>query len=502
MNADQVTEKKIGAAIVRAMDLFQVPGMAVSVVHNGEVVYCKGHGVREIGKQDPVDHDTLFQIASVSKAFTAASLALLVDEGKLAWEDKVIDYLPDFRMYDAWVTREFTIRDLLTHRSGLGLGAGDLLTFPPGKTSIDEIIRAMRYLKPATSFRSRFDYDNLLYMIAGEVLARVSGMSFVEFVESRLFAPLGMGDCRASVPNAVGIGNRATPHVLVDGELQVTYFSDSDLEAAAGGLQCSATGMTHWLRMWLSRGRLAQDQISEDQPLISPEQVEELLGPVTLLPTEDIMKDNAGSHMSAYALGWVVSSFHGQPIYLHSGGLWGMTSFTAMLPRENLAVFASNNQSTAAPRCVVYDVLEHCLGGDRDWIKISHDEYISRQKKADKQVAEAAAGRQADSQPSLPLAAYVGTYRDAWYGYIFIEQTDDGLFFRSARSPNLAGPLEHFQFDTFIARWNDRQLMADAYVSFYLTPEGLIERIVMKAVSPETDFSYDFHDLDLRYVRD
>jgi len=501
-STDQAIEQRIDAAVERSMTLFQVPGMTVSVVHKGEVVYSKGHGVREIGINDAVDSDTLFQIASVSKAFTAASLALLVDEGKLGWEDRVIDYLPDFRMYDPWVTREFTIRDLLTHRSGLPLGAGDLLFWPAADTSIDEVIRAMRYLKPATSFRSRFDYDNLMYIIAGEVIARVSATPYADFVESRLFAPLGMSDCRASSSHGRGIENRATPHIPVDGELQITSFEESDLIAAAGGIQCSAASMTHWLRMWLSHSQQPQDQESEDQPLISPEQIEELLGPVTLIPTNDIMKDNAGSHMTAYALGWGVSSFYGQPIYSHSGGLWGMTTFTAMLPKADLAVFVSNNQMTVAPRAVVYDILDHFLGGDRDWIKIYHDKFTSRQQEASEEVAEAEAARQADSQPSLPLETYAGTYRDPWYGDIFIEQMDDGLHFRSARSPQLSGPLEHFQFDTFIARWTDRQLMADAYVSFYLTPEGLIERIAMKAVSPATDFSYDFHDLDLRYVRD
>ena len=498
--AKQATEESIDAAVEQAMTLFQVPGMVVSVVHDGEVIYCKGHGVRKIGADEAVDSDTLFQIASVSKAFTAASLALLVDEGKLDWEDKVIDHLPDFRMYDPWVTREFTIRDLLTHRSGLGLGAGDLLIFPAGNTSVDEIIRAMRYLKPASSFRSEFAYDNLLYIIAGEVVAEVSGMAYADFVESRLFAPLGMSDCVASGPHAEGKENRATPHIVIDGELQVTSFVESDTSAAAGGLQCSAAGMTHWLRMWLSHGKLPQDHDAGDQPLISSEQIDELLGPVTLLPTRDFIRENAGSFISAYALGWGVTSFYGRPMVEHGGALWGMTTYVAMLPEERLAVFASNNQMTAAPRAVVFEILDQFLGDEKAWITIYHDEVTSHHQKADQAVAEAAAERKADSRSSLSLEAYVGTYRDPWYGDIFIELVDDGLHFRSARTPQLVGPLEHFQFDTFIVRWTDRQLMADAYVSFGLTPEGSIDRIKMKAVSPATDFSYDFHDLDLRRV--
>ncbi len=500
VSAGELTEKNIDAVVERAMDVFQVPGMAVSVVHNGKVIYSKGHGVLEINEAQQVDHNTLFQIASISKAFTAASLALLVDEGKLNWKDRVIDYLPDFRMYDSWVTREFTIRDLLTHRSGLGLGAGDLLIFPPGKTSIDEIIRAMRYLKPATSFRSTYAYDNLMYIIAGEVVAGISGMSYGDFAESHLLAPLGMEGCRVGASRAEGVGNRARPHVLVDGELQVTYFEKSDLTAAAGGIQCNAAGMARWLSMWLSYGDQAEDQKTEEQHLISPKQVAELLNPVTLVPTKDYVKEHAGSHMSAYALGWGVSSFYGRPIYEHGGLLWGMTSFTAMLPEENLAVFASNNQMSTGPRAVVFEILDQFLGGEKDWLSIYQDLVSARRQEADEEIAEAETARQVDSRPSLPLATYVGTYTDPWYGDIFIELVNNKLFFRSARTPQLSGPLEHFQFDTFIARWTDRQLMADAYVSFSLTPEGAIERIAMKAVSPETDFSYDFHDLDLHYV--
>jgi len=469
----RVTEEGIDAVVQRAMTVFDVPGMAVSVVHDGEVVYSKGHGVRELGSAEKVDSHTLFQIASLSKAFTAASLALLVDEGMLNWDDRVIDYLPEFRMYDPWVTREFTIRDLLTHRSGLPLGAGDLLIFPSGNTSID---------------------------IAGEVVARVSGMPYADFVESRLLAPLSMSDCVAGSSHAEGKENRAIPYVEVEGELQATSLSEPGPNAAAGGIQCSAAGMTHWLRLWLSHGQLPQGHDSGDQALISSEQIDQLLGPVTIWPTRDFMKENAGSFISAYALGWGVTSFYGRPMYQHGGLLWGMTSYVAMLPEDNLAVFASNNQMTAAPRAVVLEILDRFLGDEKDWIEIYDEEVTSKRQKDNQSVAEAAAARNADSHPNLLLEAYTGTYRDSWYGDIFIELVDGVLFFRSARTTQLAGPLEHFQFDTFIVRWTDRQLMADAYLSFGMTPEGSIDRITMKAVSPATDFSFDFHDLDLRRV--
>jgi CubicO group peptidase (beta-lactamase class C family) len=491
------SKQAIDETILRAMNEFQVPGMAVSVVYDGGVYYSKGHGVLETGGNDRVSDRTLFQIASLSKAFTAASIAVLVDEGELGWDDPVIDYLPEFRMFDPWVTREFTIRDLLTHRSGLPPGAGDLLLFPEANSSRDEIIRAMRYLKPASGFRSGFDYDNLLYIIAGEVVARVAGMSYEDFVEQRLLNPLGMRDCAATLARTSPKAAKATPHVVIDGQLQTTVSFESTLAAAAGGINCSARSMAAWMSFILDGGRDAKGE-----QRISKKQIDELLAPVTLKPAAGFFTEHADTFLSAYALGWNVSTFYGQPMYSHSGGLWGMTSYVAILPKQNLAIFASNNQMSPAPLAVVNDLLDRFLQdtvaqGGKDWIALLADISASRKQKAAEAVAEADTARASESAPSLPLDAYAGTYQDPWYGDISISLRDGQLYFQSGRSARLAGPLEHFQFNTFIARWTDRSLNADAYVSFVLTPEGNIERILMKAVSPATDFSFDFHDLDL-----
>lgn len=497
------TKQSIEQSIERAMDVFQVPGMAVSVVYDNKVFYSEGHGIVEIGFDSPVSELTLFQIASVSKAFTTAALALLVDEGKLEWDAPVIDYLPEFRLYDPWVTREFTVRDLITHRSGLPLGAGDLLLFPEGNTSRDEVIRAMRYLKPSTSFRSEYAYDNLLFIIAGEVVARVSGLSFEDFLEQELLAPLGMQDCAASLGRAAAGASKAIPHILVDDEFEITRSHITDTSSAAGGINCSAASMAHWMQFVLNEGKTE----TGDQ-LLSAGQFEQWVKPVTLLDPSSYMVEHAGSHLAAYALGWGVSTFYGQPMLSHSGGLWGMTSFIAVLPESGLAVFASNNQMTAAPRAIVFDVLDQFLEGSspdagKDWITILNDLYQARLTEGAETVALADESRAATSTPSLPLEAYAGTYTDDWYGAIEISLDEDGsLWFQSGRSEHLAGPMEHFQFDTFIARWNDRKLNADAYVMFTLSPEGEVDRIRMKAVSPTTDFSFDFHDLDLKRVPD
>lgn len=490
----------IDATARRALDTFRVPGMAITVVQ-GDSTYAAGYGVLEQGGDAAVDADALFQIGSVSKAFTAAALALLVDEGKLGWDDPVIDHLPEFRMYDAWVTREFTVRDLLTHRSGLPLGAGDLLMFPEGTATRAEIIHALRYLKPSSSFRAKYDYDNLMYIVAGEVVARVSGSSFEDFVEQHLFKPLGMQDCTATASRARAGAPKATPHILVDGQLRTTGAGVQDVVAAAGGVTCSARSMGRWMTMLLNRGRDA-----DGRQLISAQQFAQLVAPVTLLPTAPYLAEHAGTYMSAYALGWNVSTFYGQPAWSHGGAVWGMTSFLMVLPQQGLALFAAGNQMSPAPRAVVNAMADQLLGGvvpgtGKDWIAIVDAANSDRRSQADATVAEAEAARDRGSRPSLPLPAYVGTYRDPWYGTVRITLEQDGrLWFHSDRNAPLTGPLEHFQHDTFIARWTDRRLMADAYVSFSLSPEGAVERIRMKAVSPATDFSYDFHDLDLERV--
>ena len=495
------SEQAIGQSIQRAMEEFQVPGMAVSVVHEGDIYYAAGHGVLEAGKHGKVDDRTLFQIGSVSKAFTAATLALLADEGKLEWDAPVIDYLPEFRMHDAWVTREFTLRDLLTHRSGLPLGAGDLLIFPEGKTSHAEVVHAMRYFEPVSSFRAKFDYDNLLYIVAGEVVARVSGMPFEDFLEQRLLSPLGMSDCSATLERAAPDAARATPHVLVDGELQTTRSGITPVAAAAGGINCSARSMTRWLSFVLAKGVLP-----DGTQLISAAQFSQLLNPVTLLPSPAYLVEHAGSYLNAYALGWNVSTFYGQPALSHGGGVVGMTAFVMLLPKQGLAVFAGGNQMSAAPRAIVNDIVDQFLAGQaqnagKDWTAIISGLVKSGQDAGADAVAKAMEARDADSRPSLPLERYVGSYRDPWYGNIRITLEDDGaLWFYSERNEPLQGPLEHFQYDSFIARWTDRRLNADAYVSFTLTPQGGVEGIRMKAVSPTTDFSFDFHDLDLRRV--
>jgi len=494
--AQEPTAKEIDTLAKRAMEEFQTPGIAIGVVKDGELIYGKGHGVREIGRPDPVDADTIFQIASLTKAFTAAALGILVDEGKLDWDDPVIDYLPEFRMYDPWVTREFTIRDLLTHRSGLGLGAGDLLFWPDAMSTRQDVIKAMRHLKPETSFRTAYAYDNLLYVIAGEVVATITGVAWEDIVEARIMQPLGMTKCRAMPDRLEGEPNRATPHMVVDGELETTFFSGGGATSAAGGINCNVSGLAKWAAMHLAGGALP-----DGERLLSEDSHAELWKPVTLVPVSAAAREHGRTHFSAYALGWGLSDFFGYLRVGHGGALQGMTTYIGILPEKEVAVIALANQWSDAPATVVLGVLNAYISETpEDWVAVVAEVGAESADEAKKEVEEAFANRDADSTPSLPIESYVGTYRDPWYGDVCVDGSEEGLVMRFSRSDKLTGPLEHFQYDTFVARWLDRSLLADAYVTFILGADGEVEAIRMKMLSPDTDFSYDFHDLDLRRV--
>lgn len=494
--AQEPTAAYIDQLTARAMERFQVPGIAVGVVKDGELVYAAGHGVRDIRYPDPIDVDTIFQIGSLTKAFTTAALGLLVDEGKIDWDDRVIDHLPEFRMYDPWVTREFTIRDLLTHRSGLGLGAGDLLFWPNQSSTRGDVMNAMRHLKPETSFRTAYAYDNLLYVIAGEVVGAVAGMSWEDFVETRIMAPLDMNECRSVPERVVGNENRAIPHMVVDEELETTFFSDGGAMAPAGAANCNIAGLANWAAMHLAGGALP-----DGSRFFSEETHKELWNPVTLMPVGDLSREHGRTHFNAYALGWRLQDFFGYLRVGHSGGLQGMTTYIGLLPEKNIAVIVLTNQWSRAYRAIASGILNAYLSdAPEDWVEIYGQSAAEGSDDAQREVEQAFANRDADSKPSLPLDAYVGVYTDPWYGDVMVEGNDNGLLMRFSRTELMVGPLEHFQYDTFIARWLDRSLFADAYVTFSLGADGTVESIAMRPVSPATDFSFDFHHLDLRRV--
>ena len=486
--------------VARAMRTFEVPGLALAIVKDDAVVVAKGYGVRKLGDPAPVDARTLFGIASNTKAFTATALGLLVEEGKLEWDAPVVRYLPAFAMWDPFVTREITVRDLLVHRSGLGLGAGDLLWWPESTYDRKEIARRLRFIKPATSFRTAYAYDNVLYLIAGELIETISGQTWENFVATRILARVGMTGSNVRHSAAAAGGNVATPHAPVDGAVRAIRPFESDNTNPAGGINSSADDMAKWLRVQLSGGTLA-----DGSRLFSAQTARQLTSIVTPIPIGDPPPELPPLKMNfhGYALGFDIRDYRGHKIVMHTGGLPGYVSRVAMIPDLNVGVAVLTNQESGeAFDSIAYRVLDYYLGAPAfDWI----DGYTKVHARVEAAVAQAesrgTASRDTASKPSLSLARYAGTYRDAWYGDITIAEEGGKLIMRFSHTPALSGTLEHWQHDTFIARWNDRELRADAYVTFALNPDGSIDQAKMRAVSPATDFSFDFQDLLLRPAR-
>jgi CubicO group peptidase (beta-lactamase class C family) len=495
-------QDNLDSIVNRARQDFEVPGIAVAVVKDGKVVLAKGYGVRKLGEAAPVTPQTLFGIASNTKAFTAAALAMLVDEGRIQWDDPATRHLPAFQMYDPYVTRELTVRDLLVHRSGLGLGAGDLMFFPTTDLSREQIVQRLRFVRPATSFRSRYAYDNILYLVAGQLITAASGRTWDDFIKERIFRPLGMTSSNTSVREFRPGGDVATPHARADGKLQPLPFSALDNNAPAAAINSSVADLAKWIIVQLNGGDMGGSR------LFSAAQSGEMWSPQTVVPAAQLSSGALPElvairpNFSAYGLGWGLSDYRGRKIVHHTGGLQGYVSRVTMLPELKLGVVVLTNQEAGgAFNAITYTVLDHYLGvPPTDWVPVFRTAAQRNEAAAAEVVKKAAAKRNAGSRPSLPLSAYAGRYRDAWYGDVVMEEQGGKLAIRFTHTPKLTGDLEHWQYDTFVARWRDRTLFADAYVAFSLKPDGAIDEVKMAAVSPATDFSFDFHDLLLKPV--
>jgi CubicO group peptidase (beta-lactamase class C family) len=489
----------LDAYVANSMKTFEVPGMAVAIVKDGKVVVAKGYGVRKLGEATPVDEFTMFGIGSNTKAFTTAALAGLVDAGKLAWDDPVYQRLPGFVMYDPYVSHEMTIRDLLTHRSGMGLGEGDLLFWPHSTYSRDEIIYKLRFMKPASSFRSHYAYDNLLYMTAGQIIPAVTGVSWDDYIREHIFAPLGMTHSNVSNAGFRPGEDYAFPHARVDGKFQVIAFEALDNAGPAGAINSCAADMAKWVQLQLNRGKF----VDREGRLFSEQQSKEMWSAQTILPIGNYPAPLAGlrPNFADYGLGWGLRDYHGRKLVGHTGGVAGFVSRVMLAPEENLGVVVlTNAEQTGAFDSVLYHVLDYYFGvPPTDWItafKLARDK--NEQDAADK-MKRAEAARAADSKPSLPIGKYAGVYEDAWYGPITIREENGALVISFDHTPGMIGDLQHWQYDTFKAHWRERTI-EDAFITFALKPDGTIESARMAAVSPLADFSFDYQDLLLRPV--
>lgn len=504
-NRPSTETAQIDAFVEKVMKQFEVPGLSLSIVKDGVPVLTKGYGVLSLTSGGKVDEHTLFGIASNTKAFTATALGLLEEEELLGWDEPVINYLPSFRMSDPFVTEEMTIRDLLVHRSGLGLGAGDLLWWPPSDYDRKEIVRRLRYIPLETSFRSAYAYDNVLYSVAGEVIEALSGQSWEAFVQQRILDQIGMTESNVLHSAAAHGGNAAAPHAAVEGRVKEIAPFASDNTNPAGGINSNAVDIAKWMIVQLDSGRVALNAQQPESRLFSKRTTQELWSIVTPKPISEpppYLKATR-TNFYGYGLGFNVQDFRSKKMITHTGGLPGFVSRVAMIPENKLGVAVFTNQESGyAFNAIVNFVLDAYLGAnDTDWLSA----YVTAATETAQRIAAieaaSAGSRNADSSPSLPILEYAGTYQDAWYGDIVILEQEGTLRMQFTHTPSLVGNLEHWQYDTFVVRWDNRELRADAFVTFNLDPNGQIESAKMAATSPLVDFSYDFEDLLLKPKR-
>ncbi|WP_430389288.1 serine hydrolase [Dyella sp. 20L07] len=489
------------AYVDSARKQFDVPGIAVAIVKDGKVVLEQGFGQRELGKSEPVDARTLFAIASNTKAFTSAALQMLAEEGKLNMDDRVIDHLPWFQMSDPYVTREMRIRDLLAHRSGLGLGAGDLLYWPPTSYSTKEVVERLRNVPLATSFRSAYAYDNILFAVATLVIEQVSGQSYAQFISDRIFKPVGMDESLIDMTALKPGMDVATGHAKFNfTELKPVPPMAWSNNSGAGGIYASVHDMAKWMNVQLGGGKLPNGKplFSEN----SQKQMWSMLTPMKISEPPVPELNEAKPNFAGYGEGWSLSDYRGQRLVWHTGGWPGMVSRVTLVPELHLGVVVLTNQeSGAAFNAVTYRVLDAYLGKDKkDWVAAYAVAVKKSEGNADDSWKKHEAARDKAGKPSLPLAGYAGSFRDPWYGDIVVSQQGGKLRLTFTKTAQLVGTMEPWQHDTFIVRWDDRALNADAFVSYSLDADGKVREVRMQPISPMTDFSFDFQDLRLSPV--
>ncbi len=459
--------------VEETLEAWGVPGLGLAVVKDGRVVHARGYGVRDVEEGSPVDEHTIFAIGSSSKAFTTASLAMLADEGELSWDDPATRHLPGLELHDPYVTRELTVRDLVTHRSGLP--RCDRAWYG---TSYDreEVLRRVRFCEPSWSFRSHFGYQNIMFLAAGEVVSEVSGTRWDTFVERRLFDPLGMERSSTSVDSLEGMANVASPHEEIDGEVRPVPWRDIDNIGPAGSINSSVAEMARWVRLQLDEGVFGGDT------LISAGAVEEMHAPQTLIEPDSPMRQALGArgHFLAYGLGWFLHDYEGVKIVEHGGAIDGMRAQVAMVPEEDLGmVLLTNRGGTSPVTPLMYRIVDAYLDvPETDWstrFKAIADSMEAEGEKRERELREA---RKEGTSPSLDLAAYAGTYADSLYGEVEVREEGDGL---SVAYHSLEADLEHWHLDTFRAAWRNplvaQQGLSGSLLTFRLDARGEVEAL-------------------------
>jgi CubicO group peptidase (beta-lactamase class C family) len=462
--------------IESAMKDWKIPGLAVGIVKNDSVVYLKGFGVRTIGRPEKVDPHTLFAIASDTKAFTGVLMAMLADEGKIRWDAPLTTYLPTIKFGDDFLTRELTVRDAMTHRSGLA--RADLLWTAGWTYDRNELLRRLRFLKPSWSLRTRYGYSNLMYLAAGQAAAAATGKSWDDLIRERIFLPLGMTESNTSVTLLASLGNVASPHSEVDGRIQIVPYTNIDAAASAGAINSNITDMTKWVRFQLDSGRV------NGKRLVSKRNFVETHMPQTVMRIDSTYRAfNPFTHVRSYAFGWNVMDYRGREMLSHAGNLAGMNAMVGLLPEERAGVVVLTNlDGNALRESIMYKVFDLFLGApSRDWSRISLIEKASFDSIDAKDRREAEAKRVKGTRPSLSLDGYTGVYADSLYGTAQVRVENGHLVLDLA--PKMVGDMEHWHYDTFKVVWRDHRDGTNL-VTFALDMDGKVDTMTTDIGGP------------------
>lgn len=488
--------------IETVLTTFEVPGLSVSIVKDGKVLLSKGYGIKKIGTNERVDANTLFSIASNSKAFTATALAILVEDGKLKWDDRVIDHLPWFKMADSYITTNLTVRDLLVHHSGLLAYSGDLMLFPPSTFSRKEILEKLSKLPLVHDFRTTYAYDNILYLAAGEVIKVLSGQEWEDYIQTKIFAKVGMPGSVSRYSEFGTKSNISAAHDRINGSVNLvdSYLEQNigDASNPAGGILSNANDMSNWMITQLDSGRTPTKE-----KLFSPESTLQLWKVIRPIPVNKVSEGLKPAQMDffGYSLGFRAYNYQKYKVVGHGGKLGGFVSQVAMVPDLKLGITVLTNQeSTAAYWSIIYHVLDYYEKNQKfDWIKAFSDE----QKLASVRLKESQNKNLVNSDPSgkydLPIEKLTGKYYDAVYGDVLLSLTPLGLLMEFKQLPHLNSELKYFQYNTFISTLKNKSLKADSYVTFALNADGSVDQVKLKIIDPDSDLT--FHDVLLKPVK-
>jgi len=463
---------------------WNVPGLAIGIIKDGQVILAEGYGQKDIRKDSPVDSKTMFPIASNTKAFTSAALAILVDEGKISWQDKVTDHIPWFKLYDPYVTVNITIRDLLCHRSGLATFSGDLLWYG---TDYDrnEIIRRAKFLEPVYGFREQFGYSNVMFLTAGEIIPTVSGTTWDDFIKKHFFKKLGMNRSITSTNDIPRYENVATPHTDYEDEVIAIEYLNWDNIAPAGSIISCVDDVVKWLDLQLNRG------VYLDDTIFTVNRSKEMWSPNTILDVSGFVEENWPTmFFKSYGLGWGLQNYKGRKLLNHSGGYDGMISYTCMVPEENLGFVILTNKNSSLYYPLIYKTLDVFLGGDeKDWSQFMLElveQGKERGKKAEKAREEE---RVKDTNPSLPLDSYTGIYGGELYGDATVDLSNDQLVVQLIPAKNFNGTLSHWHFDTWEIVFEDFPSLPPGTCTFVLDASGKVAEMKIDVPNPDFDFT-------------